>query len=226
MTRVTFSRISAGAAAIAAALVSTAAILISGAVPSASAAECPGVDVVFARGTGEPAGVGRVGQAFIDALQGLLPGRTVTGYAVDYPADYDFLNAASGAVAAENHVRNMSAQCPSTRIVLGGYSQGAAVMDMLVGIPPLGNKVGDIGSAAPLSSDLAGSIAAIAVFGNPSTKFSIPMTAAPAPYGGRAIDFCKDGDPICSRGRNPFAHSGYETSEFIPQAAGFVANLV
>ena len=145
---------------------------------------------------------------------------------MDYPADYDFLNAASGAVAAAKHIRTMSQQCPSTRIVLGGYSQGAAVVDMLVGIPPLGNKVGDIGSAAPLSPDLAGSIAAIAVFGNPSSKFSIPATAAPAPYGGRAIDSCKDGDPICSGGRNPFAHSGYETSEFIPQSAGFVANLV
>jgi cutinase len=40
------------------------------------------------------------------------------------------------------------------------------------------------------------------------------------------MDMCKDGDPICSRGRNPFAHNGYETSDFIPQAAGFVAGFV
>lgn len=226
MGRVTPSGIWGRAAAVAAALASTATVLIAGPAPAASAADCAHVDVVFARGTGEPPGIGRVGQAFVDSLQGVIPGSTVSTYAVNYPADYDFLNAASGAVDAAQHIRAMSQQCPSTRIVLGGYSQGAAVMDMLMGIPPLGNKVGDIGSAAPLSPDLAGNIAAIAVFGNPSTKFSIPATAAPAPYGGRAIDSCKDGDPICSRGRNPFAHSGYETSDFIPQSAGFVANLV
>jgi cutinase len=230
---VTFSRIWDRVAAVAAALASTATMLIAGPMPSASAADCSNVDVVFARGTGEPPGIGRVGQAFVDALQGLIPASTVSSYAVNYPADYDFLNAAAGAVDAAQHIRAMSQKCPSTRIVLGGYSQGAAVMDMLMGIPPLGNKigalgdkVGDIGSAAPLSPDLAGNIAAIAVFGNPSTKFSIPATAAPPPYGGRTIDSCKDGDPICSRGRNPFAHSGYETSEFIPQSAGFVANFV
>ena len=44
--------------------------------------------------------------------------------------------------------------------------------------------------------------------------------------GARAIDLCKNGDPICSRGHNPFAHDGYETSDFMPQAAGFVAGLV
>jgi cutinase len=104
---------------------------------------------------------------------------------------------------------------------------------MLIGIPPLGNKVaalgdkfGSVGTAAPLANDLAANVAAIAVFGNPATKFSNPATSAAAPYGARAIDFCKNGDPICSRGRNPFAHDGYETSDFIPQAAGFVAGLV
>jgi hypothetical protein len=35
---------------------------------SVSADRCVDVDVVFARGTGEPAGVGQVGQAFVDSL--------------------------------------------------------------------------------------------------------------------------------------------------------------
>ena len=80
--------------------------------------------------------------------------------------------------------------------------------------------------AAPLSTDLAANVAAVAVFGNPATKFSNPATSAPSPYGARAIDLCKNGDPICSRGHNPFAHDGYETSDLMPQAAGFVAGLV
>jgi len=221
-------------AAIAAALLSIVTVLVTGtAAPSATAAQCSDVAVVFARGTDEPNGMGRVGQAFTDELQSLIPGHVVSTYAVNYPASYDFLTAQDGAVDATKYLRNLESQCPSTRIVLGGYSQGAAVMDMLIGLPPLGNKLaalggkfGDVGVAAPLSGDLANNVAAIVLFGNPAAKFSNPGTSADPPFGARAIDLCKDGDPICSRGRNPFAHNGYETSPFIAQAAGFAAGLV
>jgi cutinase len=237
MGRVTFPRMSTRPVAVATVLLSTlvwlAAVLIVGPAPPAMGATCSDVDVVFGRGTGEPAGVGRVGQAFADELQSQIPGRTVTTYAVNYPASYDFLAAQDGAVDASQHIRAMAQQCQNTRIVLGGYSQGAAVIDMLIGLPPLGDKLaalgdkfGSVGTAAPLASDLAPNVAAIAVFGNPAAKFSNPATSAAPPYGARAIDLCKNGDPICSRGRNPFAHDGYETSDFIPQAAGFVAGLV
>ena len=36
---------------------------------------CPDVEVVFARGTFEPPGVGATGQAFVDALRARLPER-------------------------------------------------------------------------------------------------------------------------------------------------------
>jgi cutinase len=233
MGRVTIPRISARVAAVAAALLSTTTVLATGTAPTAAAASCSDIDIVFARGTGEPDGLGKVGQAFIDALRPQLGSRTITTYAVNYPATYDFLTAADGAVDASQHIRSVIKQCPSTRIVLGGYSQGAAVVDMLVGIPPLGNKVaaiqskvGDPGSAAQLADDLSGNVAAVVAFGNPSAKFSIPVTSAIPPYGVRAIDLCKDGDPICSRGRNPFAHSDYVSAGLTDQAAGFVAGLL
>ena len=166
----------------------------------------PDVEVVFARGTSEPPGIGRVGQALVDALTPLIGGRTIGSYGVNYPATYDFLTAADGATDATNHISSMVAQCPSTRIVLGGYSQGAAVVDMLAGIPPLGNKIGEVGSASAAPADLDANVAAVAVFGNPSTKFSIPITNSV--FGGRAIDLCADGDPICSRRPQPVrAHS-------------------
>jgi cutinase len=66
----------------------------------------------------------------------------------------------------------------------------------------------------------------MAVFGNPGAKFSNPLSVAPPPFSGLGIDLCADGDPICSRGRNPFAHTRYESSSFIPQAAGFIAGRV
>jgi len=160
----------------------------------------------------------------VSALRPLVGGQTVSSYAVNYPASYDFLAAADGARDAENRVAMMSQQCPATKLVLGGYSQGAAVIDMLAGVPPLGNKIGDIGSAAPLPASLQSNIAAVAVFGNPATKFSNPLTSSV--FGGRAIDLCKDGDPICSGGRNPFAHNDYVSAGLVQQAASFVAGRV
>jgi cutinase len=190
----------------------------------ASAAPCPDVELVFARGTHEDPGIGRVGQALVDNLQGTLGGRTIGVYAVAYPASYDFLTTADGADDATNHIAAMARQCPNTRIVLGGYSQGAAVVDMLVGVPPLGNRIGEIGSAPPLPANLVRNVSAVAVFGNPATKFGNPVTASGV--GGRSIDLCSDGDPICSRGRNPFAHTSYEAGPMPGEAAGFIANLV
>jgi cutinase len=185
---------------------------------------CPDVEVVFARGTSEPAGVGRVGQAMTDALAAQIAPRTVGSYAVNYPADYDFLTAADGAADANNHIQSMALSCPSTKIVLGGYSQGAAVMDMLAGVPPLGNRIGSIGSAPPLSPTAAVTVSAVTVFGNPATKFGQPLTSV-GMFAGRSIDLCKDGDPICSDGRNPLAHRGYEDA-MAQQAASFAAGRV
>lgn len=200
--------------------------LTAGLSPAAHAVSCPEVQFVFARGTSEPAGLGRVGAALSDQLAAQMGGRSYGVYAVNYPATYDFLAAADGAADATNHIAMVAKNCPSTRFVLGGYSQGAAVVDMLMGIPPLGNKVGDIGSAPPLPHSLADRVAAVAVFGNPATRFGLPVTAAVAPFAGKGIDLCADGDPICSQGRNPFAHTSYEKTDMVSQAAGFVAAML
>lgn len=190
----------------------------------ASAEPCSDIEVIFARGTNDAPDLGRPGQAFADALRSQVGGRTVSTYGVNYPASYDFLMAADGANDAANRIATLASTCPSTKIVLGGYSQGAAVVDMLAGIPPLGDKVGEVGSAPPLDRSLVPHVSAVVAFGNPATKFGNPLTSSV--FGGKAIDLCKDGDPICSRGRNPFAHSDYVTAGLTDQAANFAARLV
>jgi cutinase len=80
------------------------------------------VQVVFARGTNEAPGVGATGQAFVDALNARLPGKTVDVYAVNYPASLDFGRAVDGIVDASTKIASTVATCPTTKIVLGGGS--------------------------------------------------------------------------------------------------------
>ena len=193
---------------------------------TASADPCPDVEVIFARGTGEPNGVGRVGQAFVDALTPRLGGRTVGTLAVEYPASVNFLTTAAGASDATGRIAFMADQCPDTRLVLGGFSQGAAVVAMLAGVPPLGNTIGNLGSSPPLPPALADRINAVAVFGNPSARFGTPLSST-GMFAGRAIDLCNQDDPICAPGgRSRAAHNGYEFPPFDQEAADFVAGIV
>lgn len=205
--------VAAGAAAAALLVVPNASSM-----PTASADGCPDVEVVFARGTSEPPGLGRVGDGLVGALRGQTS-RSVGAYAVNYPASYDFGRAADGANDASGHIMWMLENCPGTRLVLGGYSQGAAVIDVVAAAPVPG-----FGFTAPLPPEAADHIAAIAVFGNPSNKIGQPLTNSPA-YGFKTIDLCTDGDPVCSPGRNFAAHSGY-TPGMANQAASFVAGLL
>jgi hypothetical protein len=53
------------------------ATLVGVVVPAAMAQPCPDVELLFARGTGEPPGVGGIGQAFVDAVRAQAGPRTV-----------------------------------------------------------------------------------------------------------------------------------------------------
>jgi cutinase-like protein len=164
----------------------------------ASAAPCPDVEVTFARGTNEPPGVGGVGQAFIDSLHAQVGGRSVGVYAVNYPAGDDFAPSASaGAVDAHAHVTSMVANCPNTKLVLGGYSLGAMAIDLAtIARAPIAGLIPDI-----LTADEAAHVAALATFGNPSDRYlGAPISELSPWYGAKAIDLCAPGDPVCTPG--------------------------
>lgn len=152
-------------------------------------------------------------------------------YAVKYPAGEDFAPSASaGAGDAHAHVQSMVANCPNTRLVLGGYSQGAMVIDLITiaqaSIAGLNPQI--------LTADEADHVAALALFGNPSARYlGVPVSAVSPWYGAKAIDLCAPGDPVCTPG-GPLAlpsHDemfsaadlSYQGSGMPGQAATFVA---
>jgi len=191
-------------------------------IASAAADPCPAVQVVFARGTGEPDGIGRVGEAFVDSLRPLVKGKSVAVYAVNYPASRDFLRAADGANDASVFVQNIANTCPDTKIVLGGYSQGAAVIDAItVADQP------QLGFTQIMPANVADHVAAVAVFGNPSIRLlSNPLTVLSPLYGYKTIDLCNGADPVCSNGDDVSAHSLYVQAGMATQAAQFAADRI
>ncbi|MCW2550377.1 MAG: Cutinase [Mycobacterium sp.] len=187
--------------------------------PSASAADCPDIEVVFARGTDEPPGIGVVGQALVDSLKPLVKGESIRPYAVKYPASWDFLAAASGANDASAHVQSTAANCPKTKIILGGYSQGAAVMDIVTTSPIAG-----LGFTTPLPAAMADHISAVAVFGNPSARVGQPLTTLSPTFGAKTADMCNTNDPICSLGKDFNSHVRYPQSGLVKKAAQWIAD--
>ena len=165
----------------------TALVLAPPGAPTAAAEGCPDVEVIFARGTFEPPGVGGIGQAFVDQLkaQPQLGGKSVDVYAVNYPASLNFSTAADGVIDASNRVRDMAARCPDAKIVLGGYSQGAAVAGYVTADKIPDGYVPPNGINGPMPPEIAKHVAAVALFGKPSNGFlnSIDRSAPPITVG-------------------------------------------
>ena len=191
---------------------------------------CPDIQVVYARGTFEAPGVGGTGQAFVDALRAKTAGKSVEVYPVNYPASLDFATAADGVVDARNKISATVAACPDTKMVLGGFSQGAAVAAYLTAdavpegfaLPP--------GLTGPMDPSVADHIAAVVLFGKPSSGFlQMIYTGAPpitvgADYAGKTLDLCIPTDPVCAPGGGDGnAHNMYVANGLVEQAADFAA---
>lgn len=192
-----------------------------GAPTAAAAPKCSDIEIVFARGTDEPAGLGKVGKALVDTLRPMVKDQSISTYAVKYPASWDFSQVATGANDASKRIQTIAATCPETKIVLGGYSQGAAVMDVVTTSPIAG-----LGYTEPLPASVVPHVAAVAVFGNPSARLGRPLTNLSPDFGARTADLCNTNDPICSRGRDLEAHSSYPQSGLVKLAAEWITKHV
>jgi len=120
----------------------------------------------------------------------------------------------------------MAISCPLTRMVLGGYSQGAAVAGFVTSTVVPDGAPAD--SPQPMASAISDHIAAVVLFGTPSAQFmgmiGQPPIAIGGIYQGKTIQLCTQDDPICSQGTDWAAHSAYTDNGMVAQAANFAAS--
>ncbi|KAH8178524.1 cutinase domain-containing protein [Sarocladium implicatum] len=172
---------------------------------------CRPVTMIYARGTtqagnvGDPAAVGpiffnnlasRIGLSNL-AVQGVTYAANVAGYLAGGDR--------AGSTTMAELITRAASQCPSTKIVISGYSQGAQLVH---------------NAANMLSSSVSNRVTAVVTFGDP--KRTQPFGTIPS---SRARIFCRSGDNICDGGIiiTP-AHTQYQQDA--PAAADWVAARV
>ena len=142
-------------------------------------------------------------------------------YGVNYDASKLQIHTGDGANDVMSHVKSMASSCPNTKIVLGGYSQGADVIDIVAGVP-----IGGINWGSSLPPEFANNVAAVATFGDVADRAGGSLPTLSPLFGSKAIDLCNPDDPICHAG--PGNEWSGHTEGYVPvyttQAAAFVAS--
>ncbi|KKZ66074.1 cutinase [[Emmonsia] crescens] len=164
---------------------------------------CQPLTLIFARGTDEKGNMGDIiGPPLATALRALLKGK-VAVQGVDYPASLlGNLNfGEDGGAIMVDLVNHSLSQCPESKVVLAGYSQGAAVIHNA-------------------SRDLQdGQVARAVLFGDPLHNLPLRSIAED-----KVMWICAEGDPICRGGLDIPAHWSYAGNA--NEAASFLAGAV
>jgi cutinase len=223
-----------------AAVLLTACGLLTAPLTVAAGQPCPDVEAVFARGTGEPPGVGGIGEPFVDQLRTAIGPKSLDVYPVNYEASSDFgdriqfaQSVVDGIKDASSHIEATAANCPKTRVVLGGYSQGAAVAGFVTSASiPAGVPAEYVPFLPkPMPPEIANHVAAVTLFGKPSNQwlenYGAPAITIGPLYVPKTDDLCAPGDTICdgdTSGAPSFAHAEYPVNGMTAQAADFAAS--
>ncbi|MDF2826268.1 MAG: cutinase [Mycobacterium sp.] len=208
--------------------------LIGTAAPAAAEPPCPDAEVIFARGTGEAPGVGGIGQAFVDSVRAQAGGRSVNVYPVNYPASGNFNDRLDVVRSVTDGVRDegsrieyMAANCPDTRLILGGYSQGAAVTGFTTSPSAPADVPADLVPPA-LPAEVTDNVAAVVLFGKPSNQFlssfNAPVISIGPAYSDRTLELCARGDTICEGafgGGPTVAHALYPFNGQVSEGAAY-----
>ncbi|KAG6908132.1 hypothetical protein DXG01_005960 [Tephrocybe rancida] len=170
---------------------------------------CAAVTVYFARGTTELGTLGTfVGPPFKIALESALAGRTLEFVGINYPAAIGGYLAGGdqgGATTMANLVTAKASSCPSTKIVISGYSQGAQVTHL---------------AAGKLFSSAQSRVNAAVVFGDPDNGQAFPGT-----INSHVKSFCASGDLIC-HGQSVVLPPHLSYGANVAEAARFVVSQI
>ncbi|CAF9934043.1 MAG: hypothetical protein HETSPECPRED_009085 [Heterodermia speciosa] len=174
-------------------------------------AACKAITVIFARGTGESGNIGSViGPPLLKALQSKVGAGKVAYQGVPYAASAagNAQQGGNGGALMTSLVQQALQQCPDTKIVLSGYSQGGLVVHK---------------SASSLAATPP---AAAVIFGDPQN--GQPVANVPA---AKLKEYCAQGDGVCGTPRTfqiTAAHLSYgnnaaDAANFISTATGVTA---
>jgi len=176
---------------------------------------CKPVTLIFARGTTEPGNLGTVvGPPLAAAMKSALGDDKVAVQGVDYAAD--IAGATSGAIDPQNAMgaQNMAAlaqkvttACPTTKVVLSGYSQGAEEVR---------------GALMAMDKNTSAKVAAAVTFGDPLQ--SQPFANIDA---AKTKINCAPGDQVCNeKFQISAAHLSYGTNGDIPASVKFIQSAM
>ncbi|KAK2810822.1 hypothetical protein FQN50_002645 [Emmonsiellopsis sp. PD_5] len=164
---------------------------------------CHPLTLIFARGTAELGNMGSIiGPSLAQELRNLLDGK-ITIQGVKYPASVlgNLVFGAVGAPTMIDLIHQSLSQCPHSKVVLAGYSQGASLIHV----------------ATRSLED--GQVTAAVLFGDPLVD--TPLESIDED---KVKSICRKGDPVCQNGLNFGAHLTYgetaaEAAAFLVQAA-------
>ncbi|KAJ5674149.1 hypothetical protein N7462_009588 [Penicillium macrosclerotiorum] len=169
---------------------------------------CEELTFIFARGSDEMGNMGSVVGPEVATQLNSLTGNKVTVQGVTYTAtaESNVAMGSNGGPIMANLVEQALKQCPDTKVVLGGYSQGAMVVHNAA------NRL--------TATQVAGAV----LFGDPFKAEAVGKLSS-----SKVKEFCASGDPVCENGFNVMAHLSYgsdanEAAQFLIQAAGISAS--
>ncbi|KAL6717915.1 hypothetical protein ACLMJK_004000 [Lecanora helva] len=169
-------------------------------------APCKEVTVIFARGTGEPGNIGSVaGPPLLKALQSKL-NNNVAFQGVPYAASAqgNAQQGGNGGSLMTSLAQQSLKQCPNSKIILSGYSQGGFVVHV---------AAQNLSSSPPLGA---------VIFGDPQNGQAVSNIKA-----SNVKEYCAQGDGVCSTPRTyqiTPAHTTYGSNA--SDAANFIAGLL
>ncbi|KAJ7111155.1 cutinase [Mycena crocata] len=148
---------------------------------------CRPVTFIFARGTNENGNVGaRIGPPLIASLRAALGITGIAAQGVDYAANvlgYLLGGDPAGSTTMANLINTAATKCPSTKIVISGYSQGAQLVH---------------NAAEKLSAAVTARIVAVVVFGDPDRVGRSTLPPVGTVPAAKVSSFCHAGDIICT----------------------------